>query len=418
MTPRWVRALPWLAGVALVARPLQAEVLTLEDALRLAREHNPQIHAARQTWRSAQGRALEARALPDPEFELELDGMPTISGAGAAAERAIGVRQRLGWPGEWRRRGAAAQSAAEATRLAEFEVARLDVDHRVRVAHAGVLHAGAVLEDERRSQAVAQAFLDRARLRLAAGDVAELEILRAEVEAGRAASRVAAAAGGLEIARGRLNSLLGRPAGRSLEISGTLDYHPVRADTDSLESLALARRPEVRAARLRIVGAAASHAAERATLIPDFTVGLFRQTINQPGGDDDRWRAEVGMRLPLWGARAPRGRLRAAAAATARAEAELTQVELEVRRQVREACLDLATAARQAEVYEERIVRGAQAAQAAAQRGYDEGKASYLEILEAQRTLAATRVEYADRLYAHRRALASLTRAVGGEEMK
>lgn len=108
---------------------------------------------------------------------------------GDFGERAFGVRQRLG--------------------LATTE---LDVASRVRVAFDDLLRAREVLGYERQNLGLTQGFLDKARLRFEAGDVAELEVLRAEVEAGRAASRVAAATHALDIARGRLNVLLAREA--------------------------------------------------------------------------------------------------------------------------------------------------------------------------------------------------------------
>ena len=59
-------------------------------------------------------------------------------------------------------------------------------------------------------------------------------------------------------------------------------------------------------------------------------------------------------------------------------------------------------------------VVGAEQALAAANRSYAEGKATYLEVLETQRALAETRIEYARTLLAHSVARTKLERAVGG----
>ena len=50
-----------------------------------------------------------------------------------------------------------------------------------------------------------------------------------------------------------------------------------------------------------------------------------------------------------------------------------------------------------------------------ASRSYAEGKATYLELLEAQRALTGVRKEYAEALFNHHTALAHLEKAVGGE---
>ena len=66
-------------------------------------------------------------------------------------------------------------------------------------------------------------------------------------------------------------------------------------------------------------------------------------------------------------------------------------------------------------LFEARIVNEAELAYDAARRGYEEGKVSYLELLEAQRALTETRMEYAQTLFNYRSALATLERAVGGD---
>ena len=121
------------------------------------------------------------------------------------------------------------------------------------------------------------------------------------------------------------------------------------------------------------------------------------------------------MEIPLWGALRQRGDLAEAKAKLAGAEAEAERLRREVKLEVETAYRNLKTAQDQVALFDERILREAKAAQRAAGRSYDEGKASYLEVLSAQRTLLETRVEYADIQFAYREASATLDRAMGGD---
>ena len=76
------------------------------------------------------------------------------------------------------------------------------------------------------------------------------------------------------------------------------------------------------------------------------------------------------------------------------------------------------TAADQVRLFDDRVLRAAEQAQEAASNSYDEGKATYLEVLESQRTLLQTRTEYTDILLTYREARAALERAAGGELTK
>ncbi len=69
----------------------------------------------------------------------------------------------------------------------------------------------------------------------------------------------------------------------------------------------------------------------------------------------------------------------------------------------------------QALLYRDRVLDGAGQAYQAAERGYTEGKASYLDLLEARRVLTETRIEYAGILLSYREALARLELATGAE---
>ena len=189
---------------SLVCIPAHAEALSREEAIQIALEKNPEIIAARQEWQAAKAKATQARALPDPELELEYEEVPELNRLSNFGERAVGITQSIESPLKWWRRSRAAGQSARAIRLAVYEMTKVDISTRVKVAYDRLLLHRQRLDYVEESLKLAQDFLKKARLRLEAGDVAQLEVLRAEVEEARAANRLTEVRSNLSAARAEL----------------------------------------------------------------------------------------------------------------------------------------------------------------------------------------------------------------------
>lgn len=399
----------------LMATSTAADALSRQDAIRIALERNPEVIAAKNSWEAAKARSVQAGALPDPELELEYEELPGLTRFGKFGERAWGVNQRIEFPLKWWRRSKAARRAAEAVRLGEVEMVRLDISSRVKMAYDRILFKRQNLEYVRQDLRLAQDFLQKARLRLEAGDVSQLEVLRAEVEAGRAASRLTKARSELEIAGIELGILLARENGTSIEVEGDLDYQPIGLELGLLQQTAIERRPDLQGVEWALESARAEQGAIQAALLPDLNVGLSRQTIQEAGGKEDFWGVSFALELPLWGAARQRGELSEAKALVRQSAAEKNIFRYQIFLEVESAYMDVQTSAAQVLLFQERIVREAERTFEVARRSYAEGKATYMELLEAQRALTGVREEYAEVLFNYHTALVSLERAVGGE---
>jgi outer membrane protein, heavy metal efflux system len=391
-----------------------AEVLSREEAVRLALEHNPQISVARQEWKAFQARATQARALPAPEAEAEWDGLPSATSIGDFTERNIGIRQQIGWPVEWWRRKQAAGLEAESARWSRLAMTELEIATSVRIAYDRVLSGRQIHAFEEEHLQLASDFLDKARLRFEAGDVPQLEVLRAKVEVGRATARVASAQNALASAQGVLNTLMARNAEAELETVGVLEYQPIALDLHLLKQRALTQRPDLLGAERSASSRRAMQGAVRASLVPDLNIGLFRQKVRQPAGDDNLWRVEMGLEIPLWAPFSKRGELAEARAEVGQAQAEVEVVRGQVLLEVDNALRDVQTTSQLVELFKKNVLHEAEQALVAVNRSYEEGKATYLEVIETQRALAEMRLEYAWTMLAFSIAQSELERAVGG----
>ncbi len=388
--------------------------LTRQAAVQFALEHNPEIIAAQRVWEASKARIIQARSLPDPELELEFEELPGVTRTSDFGERSFGATQTIESPLKWWRRSQTAVHAAQATRFAVLEMTRLDIRSRVKTAYDRILFEDKRLEYMTQHVQLAQDFLKKARQRLEAGDVPQLEVLRAEVEAGRAENRLTKVRNDLSVAKATLNTLLARPSQAHLEVNGELAYRPIEVQLDDLTRLATKQRPDLLGADRAIESSRATHGLARAALLPDLSVGVFRQNIRGPDGDGNFWRMSFALDFPLWGAAQQRGQLSETRAGVKQALAEKDGIRNLIMLQIESAFGEVQTAGKQVELFQERILREADRSFEVANRSYTEGKATYLELLAAQQALIEVREEYASALFGYRSALYELERASGG----
>lgn len=407
------RAIPLFAIFA-TAVGGQAEPLTRDSAVALALQHNPEVKAAQAHWNAAQARAGASWAPPDPEVGVEFEQLRSLSDPGNFGERSIGVSQTIESPVKWWLNHRAAGYEAESFRAGVFDLSRLDVASRVSVAFDRVLSWQQKMAYEVAQDSLLRQFADKARLRHEAGDVPSLEVLRAEVESGRAASRVASAQNELSSAMAHLAALMGQENLSRWQLRGTLAPDEFHLGLDKVRELGLERRPDLRGATRDLKSRRARRGALRAGLLPDLNVGVSRQTLREGKTEDDLWRFGVSLEVPIWGALRQRGELAEARAVVSAGEAEVERLRTEVLLQVETAYRDLMTAADQVTLFDERVLREAAAAQQAATTSYEAGKATYLDVLDTQRTLLQAQTEYADIVLRYREARAALERAAGG----
>ena len=390
-----------------------AEAMSRIDAIRLVVERNPQVEAARNAYKAARAQAQQVGALPDPELELEFEELPELGSLSDYGERTISVSQRVEFPLKWWHRLQAGRQHAEAARLAVFEMAKLDISLQAKQAYDQIALQKSLLQHAQQDLDLAQNILRQADIRFEAGDVPQLDVMRASVEVGRATNRLTAAKNDLSAAKTALNALLARPLQTPFAIADSLVYQPVETALDQLTAAALKQRPDLAGTELQLKALQSQQAAATTAYWPDLNVGLGRQRRHGVH-EENSWQVRFGLEVPLWAFSRQRGERAEAKAEVAKVAAERDAVRYQVLLETEQAYLDLKTAEEQVILFQDRILPEAERAFEVAGRSYDEGKLTYLELLEAQRTYIETQIEYAQALFEYRAATAALERAIAG----
>jgi cobalt-zinc-cadmium efflux system outer membrane protein len=239
---RWLR--PW-AALFLVALPAwsQERVLTLEEALALARERGAGVALARGRIEEARARQTQAGRRFQENPVAEVDGGYRRAGSGFFDFEAT-VSQGLYAGGRRDARLAGTRAALERAE-AELAEARRLLLRDVQTTFARILGSRDRIALLGRSRQAADELLAATERRYEAGEATALELNRARVAAaaGRAAQGAAEANAGAEVAS--LKALLGLDPGEGLEVRGSSAPRPL----PSLEALlaGLDRRPDLQA---------------------------------------------------------------------------------------------------------------------------------------------------------------------------
>ena len=242
-----------------------------------------------------------------------------------------------------------------------------------------------------------------------AGHASQSDALKAQVELTKMLNMNVILSQDKESAQAMLNALLARQARAPLAEAAEPDSPKLMETLDDLESAALADRPELRQAQLGAERAGKSLALARSEFLPDFMLQYRRRSDPMRGTTQD---GMVGLSLPLWFWKP------AAMLAEAKADKEMSEAELEAMRlttlsDLRSAFVRVQTAQRLAEIYRTSVLPQGEAALKVAEAGYQAEKSSFLDLLDAQRSLLNFRIEYYQYLAEYQIRLADLERVVG-----
>ena len=382
-----------------------SRTVTLDDAVAAAGGSGPAIEAAGAGIRAAEAGRRVAGLHPNPVAQAQIEN---VAGTGAynglrGSETTVGFMQTLERGGKRSARVAAA--SAELSR-AQFQAAIVAADVRLQITR---LYVAAIAAERRLATARDQAriagdILRAASVRVQAGRASPLEQQRADVARIAAEANVERQDRLTRAARINLERRMGRALNGPLD-AGLLDRLPSDAygpglPVDPQGTLALA------AADADLAVADAEVRLARANRVPDVDVGPSLRRLEA----SKDVAAVFTLSIPLQVFNNGSAALEQASARRSQAEAQRRVSELDIEQAITDAQAEADNAATAARAAAGPALAAAQEAARIARIGYREGKFGQLELLDAERTLAETRVSATDALAAYQNARAQLER--------
>ena len=374
------------AGV-LAAQSPPPDKVTVAQAVQEAIDRNLGLLAERYNLSVAEAKIVTAKLRPNPVFSAGLDyidflGKFTSANAGGPTEWNARTDFVLERGGKRDARIAVAESSREVAKLNLLNTTRglvLDVQN----AFIDVLQAKDNVALARENLAAFQGIVSVNQTRVAAGDLARVELVRTQVAALQFQSAVRQAESKLRVATNKLQLLIGRVVpSPTFDVVGDLQRQAPPLELPALTSQALQMRPDVLALRSDQARSQAELRSQLAQGKVDYTVGTeyHREFHN---GNASALGVFFSAPIPLFNKN--QGEIERARQEMAQAEARVKALQASVESDVRNAWLQYTTSRDLLESIERGLLTQAKDVRDTMEYSYRRGEASLVEFLDAQR---------------------------------
>ncbi len=410
-----------------LAGPAWRDILRDTTLVRLvdtALDRNRNLQTAMARIREFRANAEIARAPLFPSLTVNASASSNQIALGIfppASYRAIRVTGDVSWELDfWGRirQGVTAANADVAAGVAAERAVALSIVSDVATAYLQLLELDQEHDIAQQTLATRRATLELARERFAQGVISELDVKQFEAQVAAPAVTLAATERARIQTEHTLNMLLGE-APTAIHRGGTLVRAVDALDVpDSVPATLLARRPDVEQAERNYAATTARLGVADAARMPTLMLGgAYGSQTPTPGdlftSNTRIYQLQAGVSIPLFTGGRLAGQAAAARARVEQARAQYEETVLGALRDTDDALVTVRTARDQA-VAQATQAEALSGALDLAQLRYQSGIASYLDVLEAERSLFTARLALSQAQLQQLVAAVQLYKALGG----
>ena len=274
--------------------------------------------------------------------------------------------------------------------------------------------AAARLDSQRAQVANAEAIYRQAEVRKAAGTNARIDVTRSLVELKTQQQQLSSLDADLRKQKITLARLTGLPLDREIVLADPLSFSesPIPGAEAALQ-LAYRQRPDLRAAEAQVRTAEMALSAAHAERLPSASLnGNYGVLGPNPSSTHGVFAVTGTINVPIWQGNRTKGDIQQAEAALDQRKAELADQRGQTEQEVRDALIELQTAAGQVRVAESNR-QLANDTLAQARDRFGAGVSTTLEVVQAQQQVAGAESDYISSLFSFNLAKLSLARAMG-----
>jgi outer membrane protein TolC len=387
--------------------------LSADEAVAEALQANPEIRAAVRRLSLAQLKAGTARSLDDPMLMMR-DWDTPLRKPWDLNQAQLMVSLQQTFPDRQKRnlRAKLAEDDAGIAAL-DLETLRNDISAEVRKLCAELMRNADEMKVQNRQASLLKEALALALAQYTTGKVPQADVLRAQMALTRLNELLIELEEERDNTRARLNALRGHSPDEAIEIAGSYSSPASLPAIEELERMAMEHRPELTALRAQIVKSRDEGKLTRLAMKPDFTAGLGYMLM--PAGSTERnaYMAELSMNLPQLNRERHEGEAKQADAAADVSQAELDARVSTVFLEVRLAQIELLAAEKRVKLYRDTLLPQAQASFKASTAAYQNNRAEFMSLIDAQNLLLDVQTAYYKASAATDEGTAQLERTIG-----
>jgi len=271
--------------------------ITLDEAVAIFMRQNLQLVAARYDIETADAEKLTARLRPNPQLTFGLSDLPVNLSGPIIKEQTYdyGVSRTIELGGKRSKRMETADANSEVAR-GQFQMVVWQLTNDLKRKFYTVVLNQALLNLAQENETTFAEIVKHTTELMNAGEISGLDLDRVEVEKLKFDTDLANAERDYEVALRDLRFALGGDyRAMNIEVTGSIDYESHQFSHDELIDLALAARPDLKAAKLSERAADVNIRLQNAQRIPDLTLG---GGIEQVPSGTSSYTFGVGIEIP------------------------------------------------------------------------------------------------------------------------
>ena len=307
----------------------------------------------------------------------------------------------------------ASRESARASQLSAKDARDLVV-LAVGASYLQVIAAKARVASAQAQVDTANALYQQALQQRGVGLLAQVDVNRSQVQALAEQQRLVSLQNDLAKQKITLARITGLQATNEYDISDDMPFAPSPSLTlDDALKQAGTQRSDLLAAEAQVRAADRARWAARSERLPSFSVNADVGEIGTTPSQVRTTYTVIGtVRVPIWQGGRAEGDVEEADAAWGQRRAELEDARNQVEGDVRNAYLDLTSAASQVEVAQKNLQVSRETLALTRQR-FEAGVADSVEVVQTEQTVASAELDYINSVFAHNVAKLALARAVG-----
>jgi outer membrane protein, heavy metal efflux system len=390
-----------------------ADLLSQREVVKSALRDNASIKAARARWEMMKARVPQAAAWED--LRAGFDSVTTRSvsiPANSFMDQTAMLEQEVPVSGKNRSRARAATAEAGAA-FEDLRRMEFDVIARARIAYVHLANGYAQLEVNRRNDELLGQFVQISRSRYESGAATQADLLIAQTDATKLLETRADIKRQISEAQSALNVLLNRPAQAALSRPAALAFIPHTLSLQTLQAIAVARRPELQRAHSQIDAAKFRLELANRQWFPDPALNVKSQRYN--GASQAISEVDVGISFPIpWlNEKKYSAGVLEARKSVENAEQEFDAARVEALGLVRDQLKKIQTSAEQYELYRDKLLPVARQTVEASRAAYEASTGGFLELITTRRTLQDVESAALNHLAEYEAAVAELDAIIG-----
>jgi outer membrane protein TolC len=358
--------------------------LTLDEVVRMALERNPEIEVAARRVAAMEAHVPVAGALDDPMAMYRGWGVPLERPWNFNdAQNMVSISQTFPGSGKRALRTSVAESDVDVAK-AQLDEVRLEIRVHVHKAFDDLLLAGDEMRIHDQHVGIARQAIAEARIKYTVGKTPQQDMLKAQVALTALAEHMIRFDHDADLARARLNTLLGRDPDTPLRVSGDFALLTALPAAQKLDEIALQSRPDLLAA---VQAAARSHkeqALSKKAYAPNFTVSAGYMLMPAGSNMRNNYMVEGAMNLPWLNHRKHDAEIAEVTAQATEQDAELAAQRNAAFGEIQQALVEAQAAQRLAHMYRDQLRPQAEATLQSSVIAYENDKTSLLDLLDSQ----------------------------------